>query len=693
MGKKRNANGRPFGHEDSRKGTDGGSKLRINTFEDVADSEDEFHINRDKILLEEGPAQKRQRKTREEGEEYMCKSWVIELCINGEKEDLLEPSDEEVLALNEDVSTSDDDFEDAQENSVVHDNRSIRVNTGRLPEDSDSEASAVPEDDEDAGGWGASRQDYYNADTIETEADALEEEAEAKRLQRKQLQGMTEADFGFDEADWLQAGKDDRDEDGKGRGKVIREILPKLEITDAMSPEERLKILRTRYPEFEPLAKEFLELQAVYDDLKTVAAEAMAIKEHTTKKADRTVEVDETSTPMAVIKHSIIAAYLASLSMYFALLTSGSEATGDKVAAMPPDELQDHSIMETLVQCRDLWQKVKDMNVPESNGLHDDDDGGPYDTTKKGSKKKVNGVPNSLHESEDKPKKSKHRKSKAQKALEAAQAEAQAAHAEKMRKTEENLADLSVLTAPSKILSKSHKPLPSTTKNPSDSDSDFGDPTTLTPHEAFEKAQRKKSLRFYTSQIVQKANKRDAAGRDAGGDADLPYRERLKDRQARLNAEAEKRGKKPKASNKSDDVGGPSDDEDYAAAQELRNADGSGEEDYYDLIASRSASKKAAKAAAHAQASQENSAVRFPDENVAEDGKRGISYQIEKNKGIMPKRKKEVRNPRVKKRNKFEAKKKKLGSIRPVWKGGEGRGGYGGEMTGIKSGLIKSVKL
>lgn len=43
------------------------SKLRVNTYEDVADSEDEFHINRDKILLEEGPAQKRQRRTREEG--------------------------------------------------------------------------------------------------------------------------------------------------------------------------------------------------------------------------------------------------------------------------------------------------------------------------------------------------------------------------------------------------------------------------------------------------------------------------------------------------------------------------------------------------------------------------------------------------------------------------------------------------
>ncbi|KAK1023983.1 something about silencing protein 10, partial [Friedmanniomyces endolithicus] len=54
---------------------------------------------------------------------------------------------------------------------------------------------------------------------------------------------------------------------------------------------------------------------------------------------------------------------------------------------------------------------------------------------------------------------------------------------------------------------------------------------------------------------------------------------------------------------------------------------------------------------------------------------------------------KEVRNPRVKKRKKYEEKKKKLGSMKAVFKGGEGRGGYGVERTGIKGGLVKSTKL
>jgi U3 small nucleolar RNA-associated protein 3 len=47
----------------------------------------------------------------------------------------------------------------------------------------------------------------------------------------------------------------------------------------------------------------------------------------------------------------------------------------------------------------------------------------------------------------------------------------------------------------------------------------------------------------------------------------------------------------------------------------------------------------------------------------------------------------------VKKRMKFEEKQKKLKSIKAVYKGGEGRGGYQGEMSGIKTDLVKSVKL
>lgn len=680
MGKKRKASGRPFGRDELRELNDADSKLRINTYEDVADSEDEFHIGRDKILLDEGPAQKRQKKIQEE-------------------EAFLEPSDEEVLAASEDVSDSEGDFEDPRETAepLTRRQKAARDANGPLGSDSDAaDAADGSEEDEDLGGWGTSRKDYYNADTIETEADALEEEAEARRLQQKQLQGMTEADFGFDELEWLKAGKegDDEDEDEEEGGKVVREVLPKLEITDAMGPEERLKILRTRYPEFEPLAKEFLSLQPVHEDLKTVATTAIAVQQHLDAKRGQSLATEHSVTPIAVVKHGALSAYLAALSMYFALLTSGQADSDGKLSAMPSDELRDHTIMETLIQCRDLWGKIKTVAVPES----DDKDipgieksAGPARDSKAHESKALKGTKKAQEETKDLPRRKKKRKSKAQKAAEAAQSKAETLRAERLEETEQELASLSVLTAPSRLSSKHSVKAP--TKAAEDSDSDIGEQTSLTPQEAAEKANRKKSLRFYTSQIAQKANKRDNAGRDAGGDADLPYRERLKDRQARLNAEAEARGKKPKESSKGEALGGPSDEENHAAAKELR--DGSGSEDYYDLVVSRSADKKASKAAlaaAHAQAEKEGGVVRFVEEETA-DGKRAISYAIEKNKGLAPKRKKDVRNPRVKKRKKFEEKKKKLGSIRQIYKGGEGRGGYGGESTGIKTGLVKSVKL
>ena len=67
MAKKRKAGGRPFGNGQPGPENDGDSKLRVNTYEDVADSEDEFHINRDKVLLDESAPQKQLRRAQEEG--------------------------------------------------------------------------------------------------------------------------------------------------------------------------------------------------------------------------------------------------------------------------------------------------------------------------------------------------------------------------------------------------------------------------------------------------------------------------------------------------------------------------------------------------------------------------------------------------------------------------------------------------
>ncbi|KAF5016657.1 hypothetical protein F66182_11595, partial [Fusarium sp. NRRL 66182] len=147
--------------------------------------------------------------------------------------------------------------------------------------------------------------------------------------------------------------------------------------------------------------------------------------------------------------------------------------------------------------------------------------------------------------------------------------------------------------------------------------------------------------------------------------------------------------------NETEQLGGDSDEEDQRLAREVRgDAAGTDDDEYYDMVATRNKQKKAEKKARAEEAEAAQKGERYEEvEEVGPDGKRRITYQIEKNKGLAAKRNKDVRNPRVKKRKKFEQKKKKLASIRQVYKGGEGRGGYAGELTGIKKNLVKSVKL
>ena len=82
---------------------------------------------------------------------------------------------------------------------------------------------------------------------------------------------------------------------------------------------------------------------------------------------------------------------------------------------------------------------------------------------------------------------------------------------------------------------------------------------------------------------------------------------------------------------------------------------------------------------------------------VAEEteDRRSAGYQIMKNKGLTRKRKKEVRNSRVKYRNKFEkAVMRRKGQVQDVIREGSSNGfDYTGEESGIRTHLKKSTRL
>lgn len=73
------------------------------------------------------------------------------------------------------------------------------------------------------------------------------------------------------------------------------------------------------------------------------------------------------------------------------------------------------------------------------------------------------------------------------------------------------------------------------------------------------------------------------------------------------------------------------------------------------------------------------------------DERRGITYQIAKNKGLTAKRKKEYRNPRVRHKMKYrKAKISRRGQVREVRTELQR---YGGELSGIRAGVTRSVKM
>merc|ERR1712181_186070 len=79
-------------------------------------------------------------------------------------------------------------------------------------------------------------------------------------------------------------------------------------------------------------------------------------------------------------------------------------------------------------------------------------------------------------------------------------------------------------------------------------------------------------------------------------------------------------------------------------------------------------------------------------ENMGEgEEKRAVTYKMAKNKGLMPKRSKLQRNPRLKNRMKFEkATKKRKGAVRPMR---DQQSKYSGEAFGVNARVKKGVKL
>ncbi|RPB27865.1 hypothetical protein L211DRAFT_778704 [Terfezia boudieri ATCC MYA-4762] len=602
----------------------------INSYEDVMDEVDEFHLQRDKVLLDGSAETGRKGGKGGKGREGDEESEVEEVW------GLMSDEDDDGEAL-EQYETSDEDGEGEAEDEKLDDRR------GKAGLSDDDEEG----NEEDIEGWGTSKSAYYggNEDEIETEQDALDEEAEARRIQKKQLAAMDAADFMLDLDEWSSGALSTKATTTTTTTTTLTtatEILP-MEIPADLSPEERLSIFQTRNPEFELLSAEFLELQMIYPVLASQAKNGGEV---------------------GVIRYKALAAYLGVLAMYFALLTKEEGGSWGGV--------KEHGVMKGLVECRGLWERVKGLQEEEGEEGGENDEEDEEEEEEEVPLEPEQTQLSKVALSRDAPRK----RAKLDFDIDTPPIINSKPSKSVTLRTTTGLSDLSALIPTANITTTTN----SMTKRPTKptNTSDFSDPTILSHVDLSEKQSRKFSLRFHAAQLLSKSALRAQAGRHAGGDTDLPRKDKHPERSSLTTVKRDQ--------NLGDDLDleEPT-EQDNSAARTVNGPNDNDDLEYYNSLVAKSRKAKRAEIATGGEF------ARFEEERDME-GKRAIGYTIEKNKGLTPHRKKDVRNPRVKKRKAYEKAKKKLRTVKRVYSGGQ-QGAYGGEMTGIKKGVVRSTKL
>ncbi|XP_054793136.1 protein THALLO [Prosopis cineraria] len=185
-----------------------------------------------------------------------------------------------------------------------------------------------------------------------------------------------------------------------------------------------------------------------------------------------------------------------------------------------------------------------------------------------------------------------------------------------------------------------------------------------------------------SGRIAQLANLNHKKPRVVSGDDDLPKRDDIGERRRKFELRAIS-----SAGLNSEDV-----DEEMGDPESADQEDGESEDsenELYEQIKQQRAEKLAAKAKIYSR----NSEVPYlpePD-TLDESGRRRISYEMEKNKGLTRYRKKLTKNPRKKYKEKHKkALKRRSGQVRSVKKP---TGPYGGEFSGINPFVSRSVRI
>ncbi|UZJ51239.1 hypothetical protein CBS101457_000559 [Exobasidium rhododendri] len=717
-----------------------GSLKRWNTYDEIPENEqDTFHRQQDKIVFGDSQVE-----TNEDEEEYGALAsgrGILDIDEESAESDV-EDSDAEEDEDEEEEEDDDgeDEFGDREEGRLALSKQASSQKKAPAYYSDDEDDDEEEADEAPTGGWGPNKQSYYstnNLDDLSSDSEMDEEERremevrEVKKLQGKSRQGLIDGDFGLSQdmlkfeasAAAREARKKELDMDSLA--KTPTSTAEALDIA-SLNPLQRAELLSS----MQKATPETLAMIGEYGDIvEDIDIVSNRLKDLTEKDTNQSI------LGLCCLHHQTLLTYAANLSFYFYLRATPSYAQN-------PAKLTSHKVIERLLKLKTGLQLLDNFgfaadgetsdNSDSMNGDMDEENRAPEasflfnaplvggedddeysdsigsleddelmqldheERSSKIGKKKVTVQPKAPRDPPQTSrtgKKTKGEKEKKRKESKDDVVAAPLAHLADLGEDDDSLGA---------AIKKRKKGLVSTSTPSTDVEAykAFGEETRLSASDSADKEAKRRSLKFYTGQIDAK-DARKAGGSGLGGDSDIPYRDRERSRVAVANANARKaigvngQGLNDKLDG---DEWGENDSRDWRDVMDVekpgKGLDDQGDDDgmdYYDLVAS---GKKSAKRAKKQEYDDDRASQRVaPDNDDLEDGEhRSINRAIEKNRGLTPRRPKTVRNPRVKKRLRYEKAKKQLSSRGPVYKGGQGalEGGYLGEKSGINSHVVKS---
>ncbi|XP_057854948.2 protein THALLO isoform X1 [Cryptomeria japonica] len=658
--------------------------------EDMDDEVDVFHKQKDKIPLDLNED--------DDTSDEEMEQPVFDL--QGETSEEMEESDSE-----------DEEQLTGLAAKIARQAKFLRQKAGGVEDEMDEEPAE--EEEERKAIWGKGKKSYYNADNVDFEIQSsdeelpAEEEAEVLRLQRKKAESLRPEDFGIDEDDEDASDSDSdaheetlqeavkRQERGHGRKKLKEPSSgdPGKQVDDdkivtfeevkkdinALSKEQQMEVVMSDAPELVGLLSEF---QDGLDQLRNVQPLLQKIKanKNATKEGLNYLEV----------KQLVLLCYCQSIVFYLLLKAEGHS-------------VRDHPVIARLVEMRNILDKIRPIDTMLGNQIErflEEDNSVLVESATTNAvmnsvlvdgvlpdmKTVSSGVKSSTDETiqvqvyEDKSEllngptttennmKITSNDNKEAKETFAAESKEMLKERAKLEAYMKQLKD-----GLSKVLpkhgKKNHKHLKRSRNGLLDTledfDDDVADLTTRKEDKSnLDSLQQPRKL----SQLVAEAG-RTKKPKLVSGDDDLPEKEDLGERRRRH--ETLSYGKSPSP----DDVSKKTENDDLEGS----------EDEFYREVKQQRAAKLAAKEETYSR----KPTIVAPEEEL--DGKRHITYQMEKNKGLTPHRKKLTKNPRKKYKLKHEkAVIRRKGQVRDIRKP---QGPYGGETTGIRTGLSRSVRF